>query len=251
MPNNSRRRRRRSGCGGCSPTGSRRGRPSSGVRCARAMIPHLRAGLAHPELSAGIQCPQHVSIPLPTAPSAALLLMPSWCAHPSLPYFALKAVTSFPSNSLRLPSVHVVVSLFSAATDTPLASVDGSALTLLRTAAVSALAASLLASPSRSPSVLALKIWRFSLHVPRVRTTDRRAGRGWRLVMGHGCQTRGDGGRGWRLVMGAKRAEMAAGDGWRFGRARDLEAGGRTVHHPHPVNAYTTLLKSSIDTLLS
>jgi hypothetical protein len=75
VPNNSRRRRRRSGCGGCSPTGSRRGRPSSGVRCARAMIPHLRAGLAHPELSAGIQCPQHVSIPLPTMPSAALLLV--------------------------------------------------------------------------------------------------------------------------------------------------------------------------------
>ena len=58
-----------------------------------SLIRHLRAGLAHPELSAGIQCPQRVSFPLPTAPSAALLLMPSWCAHPSLPYLALKAVT--------------------------------------------------------------------------------------------------------------------------------------------------------------
>ncbi|KAJ1296479.1 hypothetical protein BS78_01G303900 [Paspalum vaginatum] len=121
-----------------------------------SLMAHLRAGLAHPELSAGIQCPQRVSFPLPTAPSAALLLMPSWCAHPSLPYLALKSVTSFPSNSPRLPSVHAAVSLFSSATGAPLASVDGSALTLLRTAAVSALAASLLASPSRPPSVLAL-----------------------------------------------------------------------------------------------
>nr|CAB3500312.1 unnamed protein product [Digitaria exilis] len=122
-----------------------------------SLIAHLRAGLAHPELSAGgIQCPQRVSFPLPTAPSAALLLMPSWCAHPSLPYLALKAVTSFPSNSPRLPSVHAAVSLFSSATGAPLASIEGSALTLLRTAAVSALAASLLASPSRPPSVLAL-----------------------------------------------------------------------------------------------
>jgi hypothetical protein len=208
VPNNSRRRRRRSGCGGCLPTGSRRDRPSSGVRCARAMIPHLRAGLAHPELSAGIQCPQHVSIPLPTAPS--------WCTHPSLPYFALKADTSFPSNSPCLPSVHTAVSLFSAATGASLASVDGSALTLLRTAVVSALAASLLASPSCPPSVLALEIWRFSFHVPWVRTAERRAERG--MAAGDGCQTRGDGGRGdgrrgWRLVMGARRAEMADRDG--------------------------------------
>ncbi|XP_066345221.1 LOW QUALITY PROTEIN: protein SAR DEFICIENT 4-like [Miscanthus floridulus] len=123
-----------------------------------SLIPHLRAGLAHPDLSACIQCPQRVSFPLPTAaPSAALLLMPSWCAHPSLPYLALKAVTSFPSNAPRLPSVHAAVSLFSAATGAPLASIDGTALTLRRTAAVSALAASLLlASRSRPPSVLAL-----------------------------------------------------------------------------------------------
>ncbi|AQL07038.1 NAD(P)-binding Rossmann-fold superfamily protein [Zea mays] len=68
-----------------------------------------------------------------------------------------QAITSFPSNSSRLLSVHAAVSLFSAATGAPLASVDGSALTLLRTAAVSALAA---------PSVLVLEIWRFCFHVP-------------------------------------------------------------------------------------
>ncbi|GJM91314.1 hypothetical protein PR202_ga07676 [Eleusine coracana subsp. coracana] len=120
-----------------------------------SLISHLRAGLAHPELSAGIQCPQRVSFPLPTAPSAALLLMPSWCSHPTLPYLALKAVTSFPSNSPRLPSVHAAVSLFSSATGAPLASIEGSALTLRRNAAVSALAASLIASPAKSAALMA------------------------------------------------------------------------------------------------
>lgn len=100
-----------------------------------SLISHLRAGL--PAFSEDIHCPHRVSFPLPTSPSAALLLMPSWCAHPSLPYLALKAVTSFPSNSPRLPSVHAAVSLFSSATGAPLASLDGSVLTLLRTAAVS------------------------------------------------------------------------------------------------------------------
>lgn len=121
-----------------------------------SLISHLRDGLGHPELSAGIQCPQRLSFPVPTAPSAALLLMPSWCAHPDLPYLALKAVTSFPSNAPRLPSIHAAVSLFSSATGAPLASIEGSALTVRRTAAVSALAASLLASPTRPPTTLAL-----------------------------------------------------------------------------------------------
>ncbi|CAL5058023.1 unnamed protein product [Urochloa decumbens] len=116
-----------------------------------SLIAHLRAGLAHPDLAAGIECPQRVSLPLPTAPSAALLLMPSWCAHPSLPYLALKAITSLPSNAPRLPSVHGAVSLFSSTTGIPLASIEGSALTLLRTAAVSALAASLLVPPHARP----------------------------------------------------------------------------------------------------
>ncbi|EEE51308.1 hypothetical protein OsJ_32264 [Oryza sativa Japonica Group] len=98
-----------------------------------SLISHLGAGL--PAFAAGIHCPHRVSFPLPTAPSASLLLMPSWSAHPSLPYLALKAVTSFPANSPRLPSVHAAVSLFDSASGVPLASLDGSALTLLRTAA--------------------------------------------------------------------------------------------------------------------
>uniref|UniRef100_A0A452YPA1 Ornithine cyclodeaminase n=1 Tax=Aegilops tauschii subsp. strangulata TaxID=200361 RepID=A0A452YPA1_AEGTS len=61
-----------------------------------------------------------------------------------------------PANSPHRPSIHATVSLFSSASGVPLASVDGSALTLLRTAVVSALAASLLVSPSRPPSTLAL-----------------------------------------------------------------------------------------------
>ncbi|CAL5021780.1 unnamed protein product [Urochloa decumbens] len=138
-----------------------------------SLIAHLRASLAHPDLAAGIECPQRVSLPLPTAPSAALLLMPSWCAHPSLPYLALKAITSLPSNAPRLPSVHGAVSLFSSTTGIPLASIEGSALTLLRTAAVSALAASLLVPTSRPPSVLALAPYLVEAHLAALPSISR------------------------------------------------------------------------------
>lgn len=82
--------------------------------------------------------PLRVSFPLTTAPSAALLLIlmlgcSPWCANPSLPDLARKAITS-----PRLPSVHAAVSLFSSTTGASLASIDGSGLTLLRTAAASA-----------------------------------------------------------------------------------------------------------------
>jgi hypothetical protein len=45
-------------------------------------------------------------------------------------------------------------------------------------------------------------------------------------------QTRADGGRGWRLVLGSRVGEREI---WRQNRA------------PHPVDAYTTVLRSSID----
>ncbi|KAI8810815.1 hypothetical protein BJ742DRAFT_159462 [Cladochytrium replicatum] len=119
-----------------------------------ALINHFRTSL--PAFADGIHCPHRVAFPLPTAASASLLLMPSWSLHPSLPYLALKAVTSFPSNSPRLSSIHAAVSLFDSTTGVPLASIDGSTLTLIRTAAVSALAASLLVSSTNPPTTLAL-----------------------------------------------------------------------------------------------
>ncbi|MGE0259713.1 MAG: ornithine cyclodeaminase family protein [Alphaproteobacteria bacterium] len=72
-----------------------------------------------------------------------LLLMPAWRLGESL---GIKIVTVFPDNARRsLPSVHGTYLLLDAATGAPVAVLDGTALTLRRTAAASALAASFLA----------------------------------------------------------------------------------------------------------
>lgn len=76
-------------------------------------------------------------------PDATLLLMPAWQADGLI---GLKSVTVFPGNSARgLPAVSGVYMLFDGGTGAPLALIDGTALTLRRTAAVSALAAHRLA----------------------------------------------------------------------------------------------------------
>lgn len=80
-------------------------------------------------------------------PTSALLLMPSWSTK-TLPYLGIKIVTYFPENSSRkhrLPGIHATYSLFSSSNGAPLASIDGTCLTLIRTAAISALAARYLA----------------------------------------------------------------------------------------------------------
>lgn len=77
------------------------------------------------------------------APAGHLLLMPAWSPGALL---GVKLVSVFPGNSARgLPAVHGVYLLLDATTGVPLAQLDGSELTTRRTAAVSALAASLLA----------------------------------------------------------------------------------------------------------
>jgi len=74
-----------------------------------------------------------------------LLLMPAWRSGRSL---GVKIVTVFPDNSRRsLPAVHGTYVLLDAATGAPKALLDGTALTLRRTAAASALAAEFLAPP--------------------------------------------------------------------------------------------------------
>ncbi|XP_073033183.1 protein SAR DEFICIENT 4-like [Primulina eburnea] len=76
-----------------------------------------------------------------TSPSSSLLLMPSWCNSPSLPYMGVKLVTYLPNNStLNLPGVHAVYVLFNSLTGQPLVSMDATGLTPFRTACVSALA---------------------------------------------------------------------------------------------------------------
>jgi ornithine cyclodeaminase/alanine dehydrogenase-like protein (mu-crystallin family) len=89
----------------------------------------------------------HHSIAGATAEGApgTLLLMPAWQAGRAL---GVKIVTVFADNAKRsLPAVHGSYLLLDAATGVPRALLDGTALTLRRTAAASALAADFLARP--------------------------------------------------------------------------------------------------------
>lgn len=93
---------------------------------------------------AGADVPQrtHHEIALPNAASATLLLMPAWQSGNGL---GVKIATVFPDNANRgLPAVFASYLLMSAETGAPVAILDGTELTLRRTAAASALASSYL-----------------------------------------------------------------------------------------------------------
>ena len=79
--------------------------------------------------------------------TATLLLMPAWTGHVGEPaYLATKLATVFSGNAARgKPSVYATTVLMDGGTGEPLAAMDGTRLTLWRTAATSALAASYLA----------------------------------------------------------------------------------------------------------
>jgi len=81
--------------------------------------------------------------------TATLLLMPAWQAGEG--YVGVKVVSVFPGNAARgEPSVMGTYLLMSGETGAPLAGFDGQTLTVWRTAAASALAASYLARPDAS-----------------------------------------------------------------------------------------------------
>ena len=90
--------------------------------------------------------PRHhhaIASPAPDERPGTLLLMPAWREGDAL---GVKIVTVFPDNAKRaLPSVYGTYLLLDAATGMPRAVLDGTALTLRRTAAASALAAGFLA----------------------------------------------------------------------------------------------------------
>jgi ornithine cyclodeaminase len=94
---------------------------------------------------AGCEMPprQHLGIAVPGAPQATLLVMPAWQPGVSL---GVKLVSVFPGNGAKgLPAVMGQYVLLDATTGAPRALIDGMALTVRRTAATSALAASYLA----------------------------------------------------------------------------------------------------------
>jgi alanine dehydrogenase len=84
--------------------------------------------------------------------TATLLLMPAWTGAGELPsYLATKLATVFPGNAARgRPSVYATTILLNGQTGEPLAAMDGTRLTLWRTAAASALGASYLARKDAS-----------------------------------------------------------------------------------------------------
>lgn len=72
----------------------------------------------------------------------SLLIMPAWQNG----YLGIKHVTIYPGNSARrLPGLHSTYTLYNAGNGVPLAFIDGDQITVRRTAAASALAASFLA----------------------------------------------------------------------------------------------------------
>jgi ornithine cyclodeaminase len=78
-------------------------------------------------------------------PSGTVLLMPAWTPQG---YFGLKTVMVYPGNAARgLPGLHSTYVLYDANTGVPLAQMDGNEITSRRTAAASALAASMVAAP--------------------------------------------------------------------------------------------------------
>ncbi len=86
-----------------------------------------------------------------TGGDRTLLLMPAWSSR----YLGVKLVTVTPENSARgLPSVQGAYALFEADTGVLIAILDGTALTLRRTAAASALAARYLARPDATTLAL-------------------------------------------------------------------------------------------------
>jgi ornithine cyclodeaminase len=94
----------------------------------------------------------HHSVPRPGQEPATLLLMPAWREGDVT---GVKLVHVASGNQvLGLPSVQGVYLLFDGPTGTPLAAIDGTALTLHRTAAASALAASYLARPDAATLAL-------------------------------------------------------------------------------------------------
>lgn len=99
---------------------------------------------------AGCELPtrHHHPVEVPDQPDAILLLMPAWQVGK---HIGVKMVTVFPGNGAKsLPAVMGIYTLLDGTTGRPLALIDGPMLTLRRTAAASALAATYLAREDAS-----------------------------------------------------------------------------------------------------
>lgn len=95
----------------------------------------------------GCEVPQrHIHQIATDTETATMLLMPAWQKNGRL---GIKTVNVFPSNAgLGIPGLHSTYLLYDAKTGVPLAQLDGNEITSRRTAAASALAASMLSRAS-------------------------------------------------------------------------------------------------------
>jgi ornithine cyclodeaminase/alanine dehydrogenase-like protein (mu-crystallin family) len=124
------------------------------------LIPAIRQGFL-----SGVCAPARHShaISVPGDADATLLLMPAWREKE---FLGVKVATIYPSNADRgLPSVMASYLLLSSDTGQPLATIDGKSLTMVRTAATSALASKYL---SRSDSRVLLMIGAGSMSKPLI-----------------------------------------------------------------------------------
>lgn len=106
-----------------------------------ALVDALAAGLREPIIS-----PPRIHHD-PPDDGSAFLIMPAWQPHGLI---GVKMVSVWPSNAARgKPTVTALYNVFSCVDGMPVAVLDGTELTLRRTAAAAALAARLLARPGR------------------------------------------------------------------------------------------------------
>ncbi len=106
------------------------------------LIEALRRGFRR---GAVVPARSHHTIEIAGEPAATLLLMPAWEMSGARAFLGVKIVTVHPGNAARgKPSVSGTYLLMDGGSGEPLAIIDGQALTLWRTAAASALAASYL-----------------------------------------------------------------------------------------------------------
>jgi ornithine cyclodeaminase len=116
----------------------------------------------------------HHEVPLPDGTPGTLLLMPAWQPGGSL---GVKIATVFPDNATQgFPAVFASYILMSAETGVPVAVLDGTEITLRRTAAASALASTYL-SRNDSSSLLMVGTGNLTPHLIAAHATARQISR--------------------------------------------------------------------------
>jgi len=106
----------------------------------------------HRAFSAQWTTPDRIHLTMSVDPEKYMLLMPSWTGGDTDSYAGIKVVASHPQNAAlhNLPSIHGLYYLIDGTTGAPLATMDGTRMTVWRTSAASALASTMLSRPDSS-----------------------------------------------------------------------------------------------------